>query len=51
MVGGTPEWADATLGNDIYVLDLFEGYLGATGAYVDLFLDDIEHGLPPAAAP
>jgi len=39
---GTPMWNDAMNGKDIYVLDLFESYLGGRGSYVELFLEDFK---------
>ncbi len=35
----SPVWRAVTMDNDLYVLDLFEGYLAAPGAYVELFLE------------
>jgi hypothetical protein len=35
----SPAWRTALREQDLYVLDLFEGYLAAPGAYVELFLD------------
>lgn len=35
----TPRWRSVTLDRELYVLDLFEGYLGAPGAYVEQFLE------------
>lgn len=37
---GTPMWRDAMVGKDLYVLDLFESYLGVRGGYAELFLND-----------
>jgi hypothetical protein len=36
----SPQWREVTLDNDLYVLDLFEGFLAAPGAYVELFLKE-----------
>lgn len=40
-----PGWHDRVMTNDLIVLDLFESYLGYPEAYVQLFLDDVSHGL------
>jgi hypothetical protein len=37
----SPVWRDVTMNKDLYVLDLFESYLAAPGAYVELFLKDL----------
>jgi hypothetical protein len=34
----SPLWSEGTFGKDLYLLDLFEGYLMG-GGYVDQFLD------------
>jgi hypothetical protein len=46
IVAGTAEWNATTLGKDVYILDLFEGYLGAPDTYADKFLAELEHALP-----
>ncbi len=38
---GTDAWRDALADKDIYVLDLFESYLGVPDSYVDEFLRDL----------
>jgi acetyltransferase AlgX (SGNH hydrolase-like protein) len=41
VVPASPAWRAVTMENDLYVLDLFEGYLAAPGAYVELFLKEL----------
>ncbi len=47
---GSPVWRTATLDKELYVLDLFEGYL-VGGAYVDGFLDDAAAALMAGEPP
>jgi hypothetical protein len=37
----TPAWRDVFLSQDLYVLDLFESYYGATDSFIDHFLDEL----------
>jgi hypothetical protein len=37
----TPEWRDTFLGEDLYVLDLFESFYGGTDTFIDHFLDEM----------
>ncbi|MEJ7601526.1 MAG: hypothetical protein WKG01_26715 [Kofleriaceae bacterium] len=41
----THTWRRFTMGKDLYVLDLFESYLGAPGAYVPFFLEELRSEL------
>lgn len=41
VVAGDGDWRRLTLGNHLYVLDLFESYLGGRGSYVELFLREL----------
>ena len=34
---GAPMWRDAMVGKDLYILDLFESYLGVRGGYAELY--------------
>jgi hypothetical protein len=42
----TPEWRATFLGEDLYVLDLFESYYGGTDTFIDHFLDELSSELP-----
>ena len=48
---GTDSWRAFVLGKDLYVLDLFESYLGAPGAYVPLSLEELRAELDGASRP
>ncbi|HTR52393.1 MAG TPA: hypothetical protein VMJ10_16885 [Kofleriaceae bacterium] len=37
----TPEWRDAFVGEDLYVLDLFESYYAVPESFLDHFLDEL----------
>lgn len=39
---GDPRWFAAATDVDLYILDLFEGYIVGPGTYVDAYLDDAE---------